>query len=83
MGLIGFRKPRPLGVVRVNWLCLDIAFKGVLARPGATTWENAVAIVFIWKSKPQGSTHTRSGLGQGVLEYWISVWLDCLKHFLV
>ena len=22
-GLIGFRNPRPLGVVRVNWLCLE------------------------------------------------------------
>jgi len=30
LDLIGFRNPRPLGVVRVNWLCLDIAFKGVL-----------------------------------------------------
>jgi len=27
-------KPRPLGGVRVNWLCLETTPNGVLARPG-------------------------------------------------
>jgi len=50
------------------------------------------AIGFNWIQK---STSSWRGQGQlalpghsvqgsvGVLEYWISVWLDCLKHFLV
>jgi len=43
--------------------------QGVLARP-RDYMANPFAIIFIWKSKPQGSSHTKSGLGQGVLENW-------------